>query len=48
MAAPRLSPQRAAIPSASRAAVHSASRAKAPVKVLPRPSKPKDDEWEEF
>ncbi|MDP3845336.1 MAG: methyl-accepting chemotaxis protein [Pseudomonas sp.] len=47
MSAPRLSPQRAA-PSISRTAGHSVSRAKAPVKVLPRSSKPKDDEWEEF
>lgn len=46
--APRLSPQRASAPSISRTAVHGAARSKAPVKVLSRPAKPKDDEWEEF
>ena len=46
--APRLSPPRAAVP-AHRAAVPSASKGKAAAaKVLPKPSKPKDDEWEEF
>ena len=46
---PRLSPPRAATPSSSRAAVPSSSRGKAPAaKSLPKPSKPKDDEWEEF
>jgi methyl-accepting chemotaxis protein len=47
--APRLSQPRAVAPSRSRAAVPSAAKGKAPaVKSLPRPSKPKDDEWEEF
>ncbi|MBP8184860.1 MAG: PAS domain-containing protein [Pseudomonas sp.] len=45
---PRLSPARAA-PSNSRAAIPSAARGKAPAaRSLPKPSKPKDDEWEEF
>ncbi|MBX9757107.1 MAG: PAS domain S-box protein [Pseudomonadaceae bacterium] len=47
MHAPRLSQPRA-VPKTSRAPVASLSRAKAPVKSLPKPSKPKDDEWEEF
>jgi methyl-accepting chemotaxis protein len=48
MHAPRLSQHRAAVPSVSRASVPSVTRAKASAKSLPRPSKPKDDEWEEF
>ncbi len=46
--APRLSSPRSSTPSPSRAPAPSAARAKAPAKSLPRPSKPKDDEWEEF
>jgi methyl-accepting chemotaxis protein len=46
--APRLSPPRAAVPS-HRAAAPSVAKGKAPAaKALPKPSKPKDDEWEEF
>ncbi|MBX9913649.1 MAG: MCP four helix bundle domain-containing protein [Pseudomonadaceae bacterium] len=46
--APRLSQSHASASGASRAPAPSAARAKPPTKSLPRPSKPKDDEWEEF
>lgn len=47
--APRLSQPRAVASSRSRAAVPSVSKGKAPAaRSLPKPSKPKDDEWEEF